>query len=148
MILRFVSAEREGFEPPELSLNCFQDSRLKPLGHLSPTSTRSCGASSNPWREPGKVYETGRRPTKRAGRRQSSAIRFEMVLWRDGLFERSQPRSDLAEGTFARHGAVFEDELKFVLSRVECRIARRRDRLELARIASNEFEATAFAALG
>src|SRR6187200_2560260 len=28
-------AEREGFEPPELSLNCFQDSRLKPLGHLS-----------------------------------------------------------------------------------------------------------------
>jgi hypothetical protein len=28
-------AEREGFEPPELSLNCFQDSRHKPLGHLS-----------------------------------------------------------------------------------------------------------------
>lgn len=30
-------AEREGFEPPELSLNCFQDSRHKPLGHLSVT---------------------------------------------------------------------------------------------------------------
>src|SRR6185312_16240766 len=30
-----IEAEREGFEPPELSLNCFQDSRLKPLGHLS-----------------------------------------------------------------------------------------------------------------
>jgi hypothetical protein len=28
-------AEREGFEPPDLSVNCFQDSRLKPLGHLS-----------------------------------------------------------------------------------------------------------------
>jgi hypothetical protein len=28
-------AEREGFEPPELSLNGFQDRRLKPLGHLS-----------------------------------------------------------------------------------------------------------------
>ncbi len=30
-------AEREGFEPPELSLNGFQDRRLKPLGHLSGT---------------------------------------------------------------------------------------------------------------
>ena len=30
-------AEREGFEPPELSLNGFQDRRLKPLGHLSDT---------------------------------------------------------------------------------------------------------------
>ena len=30
-----VWAEREGFEPPVLSHNCFQDSRLKPLGHLS-----------------------------------------------------------------------------------------------------------------
>jgi hypothetical protein len=28
-------AEREGFEPPELALNGFQDRRLKPLGHLS-----------------------------------------------------------------------------------------------------------------
>ena len=28
-------AEREGFEPPELSLNGFQDRRHKPLGHLS-----------------------------------------------------------------------------------------------------------------
>src|SRR5687768_6164417 len=28
-------AEREGFEPPELALCCFQDSRLQPLGHLS-----------------------------------------------------------------------------------------------------------------
>ena len=31
-------AEREGFEPPELSLNGFQDRRLKPLGHLSGVS--------------------------------------------------------------------------------------------------------------
>jgi hypothetical protein len=31
----FILAEREGFEPPELSLNGFQDRRLKPLGHLS-----------------------------------------------------------------------------------------------------------------
>ncbi len=28
-------AEREGFEPPELSFNGFQDRRHKPLGHLS-----------------------------------------------------------------------------------------------------------------
>jgi hypothetical protein len=28
-------AEREGFEPPELSHNGFQDRRHKPLGHLS-----------------------------------------------------------------------------------------------------------------
>ena len=28
-------AEREGFEPPELSLSGFQDHRLRPLGHLS-----------------------------------------------------------------------------------------------------------------
>ena len=34
-------AEREGFEPPELSLNGFQDRRLKPLGHLSGLSLRS-----------------------------------------------------------------------------------------------------------
>jgi hypothetical protein len=33
-------AEREGFEPPELSLNGFQDRRLKPLGHLSGTLQR------------------------------------------------------------------------------------------------------------
>lgn len=33
--LENVKAEREGFEPPDLSVNCFQDSRLKPLGHLS-----------------------------------------------------------------------------------------------------------------
>src|SRR5512141_2736973 len=32
-------AEREGFEPPELSLNGFQDRRLKPLGHLSVPKT-------------------------------------------------------------------------------------------------------------
>ena len=32
-------AEREGFEPPELSLNGFQDRRLKPLGHLSVNCT-------------------------------------------------------------------------------------------------------------
>ena len=32
-----MMAEREGFEPPELSLNGFQDRRLKPLGHLSDT---------------------------------------------------------------------------------------------------------------
>jgi hypothetical protein len=32
-------AEREGFEPPELSLNGFQDRRLKPLGHLSVPET-------------------------------------------------------------------------------------------------------------
>src|SRR5205823_12009061 len=30
-----LEAEREGFEPPELSLNGFQDRRHKPLGHLS-----------------------------------------------------------------------------------------------------------------
>src|SRR5574341_42464 len=35
-----VMAEREGFEPPELSLNGFQDRRLKPLGHLDRKSTR------------------------------------------------------------------------------------------------------------
>ncbi len=35
-------AEREGFEPPELSLNGFQDRRLKPLGHLS-VSISDCG---------------------------------------------------------------------------------------------------------
>ncbi len=28
-------AEREGFEPPELAFNGFQDHRLRPLGHLS-----------------------------------------------------------------------------------------------------------------
>ena len=28
-------AEREGFEPPDLSVNGFQDRRHKPLGHLS-----------------------------------------------------------------------------------------------------------------
>src|SRR4051794_29789861 len=30
-----IATEREGFEPPELSLCCFQDSRHRPLGHLS-----------------------------------------------------------------------------------------------------------------
>ena len=30
-----VVAEREGFEPPELSFKCFQDIHLRPLGHLS-----------------------------------------------------------------------------------------------------------------
>jgi hypothetical protein len=30
-----VVAEREGFEPPDLSVNGFQDRRHKPLGHLS-----------------------------------------------------------------------------------------------------------------
>jgi hypothetical protein len=37
LLLRWlrVLAEREGFEPPELSLNGFQDRRHKPLGHLS-----------------------------------------------------------------------------------------------------------------
>ena len=30
-------AEEEGFEPPELSFNGFQDRRLKPLGHSSET---------------------------------------------------------------------------------------------------------------
>jgi hypothetical protein len=30
-----IVAEREGFEPPDLSINGFQDRRLKPLGHLS-----------------------------------------------------------------------------------------------------------------
>ena len=30
-------AEGEGFEPPELSLNSFQDCRLQPLGHPSVT---------------------------------------------------------------------------------------------------------------
>ena len=34
-VLYIMMAEREGFEPPELSLNGFQDRRLKPLGHLS-----------------------------------------------------------------------------------------------------------------
>ena len=34
-----IMAEREGFEPPELSLNGFQDRRLKPLGHLSVPET-------------------------------------------------------------------------------------------------------------
>jgi hypothetical protein len=28
-------AEVEGFEPPDLSINGFQDRRLKPLGHTS-----------------------------------------------------------------------------------------------------------------
>ena len=32
-----LSAEGEGFEPPELSLNCFQDSRNRPLCHPSAT---------------------------------------------------------------------------------------------------------------
>jgi hypothetical protein len=35
ILRRCIMAEREGFEPPELSLNGFQDRRLKPLGHLS-----------------------------------------------------------------------------------------------------------------
>jgi hypothetical protein len=30
-------AEGEGFEPPDLSVNDFQDRRLKPLGHPSDT---------------------------------------------------------------------------------------------------------------
>ena len=36
-LILLMMAEREGFEPPELSLNGFQDRRLKPLGHLSDT---------------------------------------------------------------------------------------------------------------
>jgi hypothetical protein len=32
-------AEGEGFEPPDLSINGFQDRRLKPLGH--PSKSRS-----------------------------------------------------------------------------------------------------------
>ncbi len=30
-----LMAEGEGFEPPDLSINGFQDRRLKPLGHPS-----------------------------------------------------------------------------------------------------------------
>ncbi len=33
--LRFNLAEREGFEPPEVALNGFQDRRIRPLCHLS-----------------------------------------------------------------------------------------------------------------
>jgi hypothetical protein len=32
---RTLVAEGEGFEPPDLSVNGFQDRRLKPLGHPS-----------------------------------------------------------------------------------------------------------------
>ncbi len=38
----YDEAEREGFEPPELALNCFQDSRHQPLGHLSTALLRCC----------------------------------------------------------------------------------------------------------
>ena len=41
-------AEREGFEPPDLSVNGFQDRRHKPLGHLS-------GRKSIPARGPSAV---------------------------------------------------------------------------------------------
>src|SRR5512141_1609803 len=45
-------AEREGFEPPELSLNGFQDRRLKPLGHLSGLILRSTVPTHNRSRGP------------------------------------------------------------------------------------------------
>ncbi len=32
---RSIMAEGEGFEPPDLSINGFQDRRLRPLGHPS-----------------------------------------------------------------------------------------------------------------
>src|SRR5690349_18795455 len=35
-------AEGEGFEPPRLSPNCFQDSRYRPLSHPSKTQFREC----------------------------------------------------------------------------------------------------------
>jgi hypothetical protein len=33
--IKQLLAEGEGFEPPDLSINGFQDRRLKPLGHPS-----------------------------------------------------------------------------------------------------------------
>jgi hypothetical protein len=42
-------AEREGFEPPELSLNGFQDRRLKPLGHLSVPENSFPSQRALPW---------------------------------------------------------------------------------------------------
>ena len=42
-------AEREGFEPPELSLNGFQDRRLKPLGHLSVPENSFPPQRTLPW---------------------------------------------------------------------------------------------------
>lgn len=42
-------AEGEGFEPPELSLNGFQDRHLRPLGHPSATlCTAACPKSYRP----------------------------------------------------------------------------------------------------
>ena len=42
---RCVMAEGEGFEPPDLSINGFQDRRLRPLGHPSETHASPCSAS-------------------------------------------------------------------------------------------------------
>jgi len=39
---RAVQAEEEGFEPPVLSYNGFQDRRLKPLGHSSRIGEGAC----------------------------------------------------------------------------------------------------------
>ena len=44
-------AEGEGFEPPDLSVNGFQDRRLKPLGHPSARLSElivTCGESPLP----------------------------------------------------------------------------------------------------
>ena len=38
---RMRMAEGEGFEPPDLSVNGFQDRRLRPLGHPSTTNASS-----------------------------------------------------------------------------------------------------------
>ena len=38
-------AEGEGFEPPDLSVNGFQDRRLKPLGHPSGSLDPTCAQS-------------------------------------------------------------------------------------------------------
>ncbi len=72
--LLFCMAEREGFEPPELSLNGFQDRRLKPLGHLSGTISMDDGCTFAPIT--GKLDATpyALRPTSLVPRPSSLAI--------------------------------------------------------------------------
>ena len=56
-------AEREGFEPPRLSPNGFQDRRLRPLGHLSARRTGRPHEKARPGppRRPGGLQPRSRR---------------------------------------------------------------------------------------
>jgi hypothetical protein len=45
--MRYILAERVGFEPTRLAPGCFQDNCLKPLGHLSVVVLWQAGQESN-----------------------------------------------------------------------------------------------------